>query len=246
MSPRVLLRGLSLILSLALLGWLSERLDLADMLSEHWVDDQVRGRGWAGDLLFLGMGALATALGFPRQVVAFLGGYAFGFTRGTALALLATTAGGWLAFGYARWLGRGLILDRFPSRIRKLDDFLRGHPFAMALVIRLLPVGSNLVTNLVAGVSSVAAVPFFAGSALGYVPQTAAFALAGSGVTFHPGVRISLAVLLFVGSSLLGVWLYRRHRHGAALEAEIDEELGEAARAPSGPPTRGPAGLGSR
>ena len=245
MSLRALLRGLSLILSLALLGWLSERLDLADMLSEHWVDDRVRDKGWAGDLLFLGMGALTTALGFPRQVVAFLGGYAFGFTRGSALALLATAAGAWLAFGYARWLGRGLVLDRFPSRIRKLDDFLRGHPFAMALVIRLLPVGNNLVTNLVAGVSSVAAAPFFAGSALGYLPQTAAFALAGSGVTFHPGVRISLAVLLFVGSSLLGVWLYRRHRHGAALEEEIDEELGEA-RAGSGPAPRGPVGPGSR
>ena len=54
MSLRALVRGLSLILSLALLGWLSERLDLADMLSEHWVDDRVRDRGWTGDLLFLG------------------------------------------------------------------------------------------------------------------------------------------------------------------------------------------------
>lgn len=227
MSLRVLLRGLSLILSLALLGWLSERLDLAGMLSEHWVDDQVRGKGWSGDLLFLGMGAVTTAFGFPRQVLAFLGGYAFGFAQGSALALLATSIGSVLAFFFARWMGRSLVLHRFPGRMRKLDDFLRGHPFAMALVIRLLPVGSNVGTNLVAGVSSVPAIPFFAGSAVGYLPQTAAFALAGSGVSFDPAVRLTLAVALFVASSLLGVWLYRRHRRGEALEDELDQELGD-------------------
>lgn len=227
MSLRVLLRGLSLILSLALLGWLSERLELADLLSEHWVDDQVRGKGWSGDLLYLAMGTVTTAVGFPRQVVAFLGGYAFGFAQGSALALLATVAGAVLAFFFARWMGRSLVLHRFPGRMRKLDDFLRGHTFAMALVIRLLPVGSNVATNLVAGVSSARATPFFAGSAMGYLPQTAAFALAGSGVSLDPVVRLTLAVVLFVASSLLGVWLYRRHRRGSALEDELDRELGE-------------------
>jgi uncharacterized membrane protein YdjX (TVP38/TMEM64 family) len=217
-----------LILSLALLAWLAERLDLTGMLSEHWVDDRVRDKGWSGELLFLGMGALTTALGLPRQVVAFLGGYALGLVEGTVLALLATVLGSVLAFFFARWLGRGLVQDRFPGRIRKLDDFLRGHPFAMALIIRLLPVGSNVGTNLVAGVSSVPGLPFFAGSALGYVPQTLAFALAGSGVNFDPVLRLSLALALFLASSLLGVWLYRRHRRGAALEDEIDRALGES------------------
>ena len=51
------------------------------------------------------------------------------------------------------------------------------------------------------------------------------------------GVLAVSSVLLFVGSSLLGVWLYRRHRHGTALEEEIDEELGEA-RAGSDPAPR--------
>ncbi len=230
MSLRVLLRGLLLLLALALLAWLSERLGLADMLSEHWVDDRVRGKGWSGDLLFLGMGALTTAMGFPRQVVAFLGGYAFGFTQGSALALLATVFGSVMAFFFARWMGRSLVQNRFPGRIRKLDDFLRGHPFAMALVIRLLPVGSNVGTNLVAGVSNVSPTPFFAGSAVGYLPQTAAFALAGSGFSFDPALRLTLAVALFVASSVLGVWLYRRHRRGSALEDELDRELGEPGR----------------
>lgn len=229
MTLRVLLKGLLLIASLVLLGLLIKTLQLGDALSEQWIDAQVRGQGIRGELIFLSMAALTTAVGFPRQVAAFLGGYAFGFIFGSLLALAGTLVGSLLAFFYARWFGRGLVQHRFPGRIRKLDDFLSGHPFTMALIIRLLPVGSNVATNLVAGVCSVAALPFLAGSGVGYLPQTLVFALAGSGVHFDPSLRLTLATVLFVVSSLLGVWLYHRHRHGAALEADLDRELGEDA-----------------
>jgi uncharacterized membrane protein YdjX (TVP38/TMEM64 family) len=224
-TPRILLKGLLLIASLALLGWLVNRWQLGDALSEQWIDTRVRGQGFRGELIFLGMAALTTAVGFPRQVVAFLGGYAFGFVFGALLAVAGTLMGTLLAFFYARWFGRSLVQHRFPGRIRKLDDFLSGHPFTMAVIIRLLPVGSNVGTNLVAGVCRVAALPFLAGSGVGYLPQTLVFALAGSGVNFDPSLRLTLAAVLFVVSSLLGSWLYRSHRHGAALEEELDGEL---------------------
>lgn len=227
MTFRILIKGLLLIASLALLGLLVNKLQLGDALSEHWIDTQVRGQGFRGELIFLGMAALTTAVGFPRQVVAFLGGYAFGFIFGSMLAVAGTLMGSLLSFFYARWFGRALVQHRFPGRIRKLDDFLSGHTFTMAVIIRLLPVGSNVGTNLVAGVCSVAALPFLAGSGVGYLPQTLVFALAGSGVHFNPSLRLTLAAVLFVVSSLLGVWLYRSHRHGAALEEDLDQELGE-------------------
>ena len=227
MTFRILLKGLLLLASLAFLGWLVNRLQLGNVLSEHWIDAQVRGQGIRGELIFLAMAALTTAVGFPRQVVAFLGGYAFDFLLGTGLAILGTVMGSFLAFYYARTFGRGLVRHRFPGRVRKLDDFLSGHPFSMALIIRLLPIGSNMVTNLIAGVCSVAALPFLAGTALGYVPQTLVFALAGSGVHFDPGLRLTLAVVLFIFSTLLGIWLYRRHRHGTAMEEDLDQQLGD-------------------
>jgi len=43
---------------------------------------------------------------FPHMVVAFLGGYAFGFIAGGVLALLATVTGCALTFYYARGMGR--------------------------------------------------------------------------------------------------------------------------------------------
>ncbi|MBU1665591.1 MAG: VTT domain-containing protein, partial [Gammaproteobacteria bacterium] len=147
---------------------------------------------------------------------------------GTGLSLLATVFGCVAAFTYARWMGRSLIQHRFPGRIRKLDDFLRGHPFSMSLIIRLLPIGSNAVTNLLAGVSSVRGLPFFAGSALGYVPQNLVFALAGSGVNFDPTLRLTLATALFVISSLIGIWLYRKRHLGETLVDDPDQPVNDA------------------
>ncbi len=216
MTWRALLKGLGLLASLALLGFLASHFQIGEMLSRHWVDREIRGRGWSGSLLFLAVGTLAAGLGFPRQAVAFLGGYAFGFAAGGALATLSNLLGCMLNFFYARWLGRAFVQRRFPGRMRKLDAFLHQHPFTMTLVIRLLPVGHNASTNLLAGVSSVRALPFFAATLLGYLPQNLVFALAGSGVDLDPGLRLTLATLLFVISSLLGVWLYKRYRRHLA------------------------------
>lgn len=105
----------------------------------------------------------------------------------------------------------------------------------MTLLIRFLPVGSNLLTNLVAGVSAVRWLPFMAGSALGYIPQTLIFVLLGSGIHIDPVFRISLSVALFVVSGGLGVYLYRRYRHGKrlddALETLLDESPAETDKA---------------
>lgn len=194
-------------------------------LDQDWIDREVRGRGLTGEAVFVAAGALTMALGFPRQVIAFLGGYAFGALLGCTLALLAAVLGCALSFFYARLLGRTLVYGRFPDRVRRLDEFLGRHPFHMALLIRLLPVGHNLSTNLIAGVSSVRAWPFLAGSALGYVPQTLVFALAGSGFNLDPALRIGSAVVLFVLSAILGVWLYRRMREATAYDDKLEAEL---------------------
>lgn len=215
------LRGLLLIAAFVALGYLVKETGLYDLLDERWIDREIRGRGFAGELLFLGLGAVLTAIGFPRQAVSFLGGYAFGFGQGTVLGLVAAGCGCVLAFAFARILGRELVRGRFGPRVRRLDEFLHEHPFSMALLIRLLPVGSNVVTNLGAGVSGIRAMPFFAGSIVGYVPQTVIFALLGSGIHLDPSLRIGASVVLFVVSSMLGVYLFRRYRTSRALDVDV-------------------------
>jgi uncharacterized membrane protein YdjX (TVP38/TMEM64 family) len=111
----------------------------------------------------------------------------------------------------------------------------------MALLIRLLPAGSNLVISLTAGVSSVGPWPFFLGSAIGYLPQTMVFALAGSGIALDPVLRIGLSVMLFIVSGILGVYLYRKYRHGKTLgdkmETRMDPEETDGGPMPADPKT---------
>ncbi len=229
MNYRTILRGLVVIASLALLGYMASTAQFAGLLDEKWIDHEVRGHGFTGDFLFLAAGGLFTAVGLPRQLIAFLGGYAFGIWTGTVLATLAAGIGCILAFYYARFLGRAMLAKRYSSRIQKLDDFVHGHPFSMTLLIRLLPVGSNLITNLLAGVSKVRALPFFVGSVLGYLPQSLVFALVGGGVQVDNQWRIALAAGLFIVSSILGVRLYQHYRHGKSFDEQVDEKLGESA-----------------
>jgi uncharacterized membrane protein YdjX (TVP38/TMEM64 family) len=225
-NPRIFLKGLVLIASFTLIGYLFEVGHLGAILDKTWIDTEVRGKGLSGELLFLGMGMLATAVGMPRQAVSFFAGYAFDFALGTTLALGATVGGCLIAFFYARWFGRSLVAARFPNRIRRIDDFIRDHTLSMTLVIRLLPVGSNPVTNLAAGVTSVRALPFVLGSAIGYIPQTAVFALVGSGVNLSAVLRIGLGVALFVISGFLGIYLFRKFRRGRHLDERMEHDIG--------------------
>lgn len=222
LDPKVLLRGLVLIATLAAVGALLELVGLKSMLESNWVDSEVRGKGLWGEALFILVGASFTALGMPRQVVSFLGGYAFGFWLGTLLSLLATLVGAMGVFYYARFMGRDFLARRFPGRVKKIDDFLSGNPMTMTLVLRLSPFSSNLVANLAAGVSGVRALPFFAGSAIGYLPQTIVFALLGGGMELDPVTNTILSAVLFVVSTVLGLWLWQRYRKARGLPE--DEE----------------------
>jgi uncharacterized membrane protein YdjX (TVP38/TMEM64 family) len=226
MKSTMILRGVFVMLTLALGLYVWETADLGNVLTNDWINTHIKGQGFAGEILFVAIAALATGIGLPRQVVSSLAGYAFGLWLGSALALVGSIAGCIGAFYYARILARAPIQRKFSGRVRKLDDFLHEHAFTMTLLIRMLPVGSNVATNLAAGVSSVRATPFFGGSVLGYVPQTVIFALLGSGATEDPMLRTTLSVILFVASALLGVYLYRHFRHGKSLDASVDDELG--------------------
>lgn len=229
MKVRTYLPGLVFLATLIAVGYVIESGLLRGMLSEAWIDQEVRGKGVPGELLFVAVGGIVTALAVPRHVVSFLGGYAFGLGLGTALALLATELGCLLVFFYGRYIGRPLVSARMSekmrARVRRIEDFLAANPFSMTLLIRLLPVGNNFATCLAAGVSRVPAGPFLLGSLVGYLPQTFVFTLAGSGIEMGGGLRVAFAVLFFVVSGAIGIWLYRKYRHGKSLGEEVEKAI---------------------
>ena len=219
MVTRFIFRGLLVIVALVVVGYL-----LKDVLDQQWVDAQIRDRGVAGELLFVLVCSLLGSIGLSRQVVAFLGGYAFGFTWGVALSMLAVVMACIITFAVSRFLLRRLLWQHFSARIRQVDDFLHENTFTMALLIRLLPLGSNWMVNIAAGVSGVRSVPFFLGSALGYVPQMLIFSLVGSGTRVDRFWQVAIAMAMFVIATILGTYLYRQYRHGKTPGQATDGE----------------------
>ncbi|HEV7458591.1 MAG TPA: VTT domain-containing protein [Roseococcus sp.] len=214
------LRLLLLVGGLALAGVLLR--EWGALPGTEWADRNLRGQGLSGDIIFVLLGAALTAVGLPRQGVAFLGGYAFGAALGTALALAAQLLGCLLAYGWARAVGRGWaerrLSGRFGPRLRPLVEVMRDNPFGTTLALRLFPAGSNLAMNALAGLTGVAVVPFLAASALGYLPQTVVFALLGKGIRVDGAWQMGLSAVLLLLSVVLGIWLMRRHRAGRVVE----------------------------
>jgi uncharacterized membrane protein YdjX (TVP38/TMEM64 family) len=203
---------------------------------KQWADAEIRGAGAGGILVFIAVGALFTGIGLPRQVFAVAAGYAFGISAGTVFALAAEMLGVLLGFLYGRFVGRKLVIRRYSARIRKVDDFLRDNPFSMTLAVRLFPVGNNLVVNLLAGVSKVAAAPFLAASLIGHLPQTLVFVMIGGGMAQSDLLQGALAVALFVVSAGIGMQLYGKYRRGRAFFDDGEDLTATAAVELAAPP----------
>lgn len=212
---RLLLRPLLLLCGLLAAG-LALRLlptDGAAGLLRAIVDPATHG--WGGSAgLFVGAGAVFCAIGVPRQVIAYVGGFAFGTTAGMILALTATVIACSVDFWWARLAGRSwaqrILAKRFGGRLARWDRFIAANPFLSTLMLRLLPVGNNLALNLMAGVSTIAAAPFVAASAIGFLPQTIIFALVGAGARVERPTQIGIGIVLLLVSGLAGLILMRR------------------------------------
>lgn len=155
------------------------------------------------------IGAIACAVGLPRQAVAFAAGYGWGLVTGTSLALAAQMLGCAANLFWARALGQDFVRRRLGRRIARVDSTLASRPFAATLALRLLPTGNNLALNLLAGVSSLRAAPFLAASAIGYLPQTIIFVLLGQGSKVARGTEVAIGVSLLAVSALLAWRIFK-------------------------------------
>ena len=176
--------SLLLLITLTVPGF--STLSLKDLSPTYWgkylVDQQLIPQGPQGVVILFVVLTIATAIGLPRQIAAFISGYSLGGLSGALVATLAATSGCLLTFSAARHLFRLQIQKKYPQKISKISAFIGQQTLVKTIVIRLLPLGSNLITNIVAGVTRVSAKRYLLGSFLGFIPQMLIFSFAGSGV----------------------------------------------------------------
>ncbi len=198
--------------------------DAAGLLNSSRFQDYVRANYAAGAAVFVLLSAVCSALAVPRQALAFAAGYLFGALPGLAWVNLGASIGCAASFFYARSFGRRQLKKLLGKKLDPLNNFLKKAPLGATLTLRLLPVGHNATTNVLAGLSQIPPLPFIAGSFLGYIPQHLIFSLLGSGVQLSPALKTGAAGALFALSSLLGYFLYRKRHKPGGLAQVLDAE----------------------
>ncbi len=176
----------------------------------------VSAGGVQGPVMYLVLATVLTAIGLPRQVPAFVAGYAFGAWSGVAIALLSQIMACGIDFVWARAVGRDYVKRRFGKHLRRIDAALAARPFMATLTLRLMPVGSNILLNLAAGLSSVRPLPFLVASLIGFIPQTVIFSLIGCGSAPSHTHILVIGIATFGVSASLGVLLFRKYRQEIA------------------------------
>lgn len=154
---------------------------------------------------------VSTAIGLPRQIAAISASFLFGFNQGIVIATLATTFGCALTFVTTRYWCANWVFTRFPENSKKIQKFLSQNTLIKALIIRLLPLGSNFITNIVAGATRIPFIPYITGSFIGFIPQMILFSFAGSGISLASNDK---SLLTLITSALIaGLSLYLLINH---------------------------------
>ncbi len=179
---------------------------------QQWVNGTIKHNGLSGIIYFFAIIALATSCGLPRQVAAFTAGYAFGMWQGTFIATLAAAIGCSITFYTARFIVRPLVLTRLSDKVAIFNNFLQKDTFQKTFIIRLIPAGNNFLLNLCSGVGAIDANKFIFASYLGFFPQMAIFALAGSGIQMMSYWQIGASAMLCVIATGLSYRLHRQYQ----------------------------------
>ncbi|MGA4875782.1 TVP38/TMEM64 family protein [Streptomyces lydicamycinicus] len=209
----------------ARLGLLLALLACAATAMLLWQPQHLLTGGWPGRLsgptallLFaLVYGGCTTAF-VPRPVLNLAAGALFGGQAGLAAALAGTVLGAGLAFGLGRVLGQDALRPLLRARwLTAADRQLSEHGFRSMLALRLFPGLPFCATNYCAAVSQMRWFPFLLATALGSIPNTAAYAVAGARAA-TPTSPVFLVALGFIAVSGLGAlavaWRKRKALRG--------------------------------
>ena len=163
-------------------------------------------------LLLLTLLTLAMSVGLPRQITAFSSGLLLGTTYGTVFSTLAASVACFLTFIFSSYVFHHRIQEKFPQKLTTLSDFFTENIFIKALVIRLIPVGSNFLTNVLAGTAKAPLLPYLCGTTVGFIPQMTLFSMLGAGVKVGDNQQVMISAGLLIVASMLIGYLYKKHK----------------------------------
>ncbi|MET9442197.1 TVP38/TMEM64 family protein [Streptomyces sp. NPDC006610] len=174
--------------------------------------------GAAAALVFAVAYGVCTVAFVPRPLLNVGAGALFGSQLGIGAAVAGTVLGAALAFGLGRVLGQDALRPLLRGRVlTAVDGQLSRHGFRSMLAVRLFPGVPFSAANYCAAVSRMGWLPFLLATALGAVPNTAAYVVAGARASTptSPAFLIAMACIAVPGAAAAVVaWRKRHHLRG--------------------------------
>lgn len=147
--------------------------------------------------------------GVSRQVLAALCGYLLSFWDALLMIEVTMLFSAIAAYYCGRWVPARQLNSSRTRTLRFVIRKLRANPFQGVLLLRLIPVGSNLLTNTVAGILRLPLLSFVSASAIGYLPQHIIFVMVGQGIQLGSLSLLLIAMSIFL-LSLVVIQLVRK------------------------------------
>ena len=174
------LAGLAMVAALAVAlggyGWATGEGNIENLLTDT---------GIVGPVVFVGVMWLTQPLGVPGLVFMVPAGIVWPYPLAIALSWIGNMGASYLAFAFARWVGRDWVQLRIPTRMHPYNDRLANRGLWPVVLLGWSSVSSPPADWLL-GVSKVSTRNFLIGTAIGIIPGVVLFVVAGGG---HVRVR---------------------------------------------------------
>ncbi len=202
-----LLKGGALVLLLGLAVWYLVGHELPTV---EQVRTFVEGFGAWAPLVFGAAYVLVAASPVPVTIMAVSSGFLFGVAQGSALSIVAFTAGAWLGYWVARFLGRDALYRIAGSRVGTVEAKLDGKGFLTVLVLR--PVVPNWTLSYGAGLVRIPQRDYLGATLLGGMPGQISFAAVGAFTSRPSGPTLAAVAVSWAVVVVVAVLAWRRSR----------------------------------
>ncbi|GGJ55486.1 TVP38/TMEM64 family protein [Streptomyces brasiliensis] len=170
--------------------------------------------GAAAALVFAVAYGLCSVAFVPRPLMSLAAGALFGSELGLAASLTGTVLGAAASFGLGRALGQDALRPLLRGRWLKAADVqLSRHAFRSMMAARLFPGVPFWAANYCAAVSRMHWLPFLLATALGSIPNTAAYVVAGARAAAPTSPAFLIALAFIAVPALAGAVVAWRKRH---------------------------------
>ncbi|GLF95714.1 TVP38/TMEM64 family protein [Streptomyces yaizuensis] len=182
------------------------------LLADGWPSARLSGA--AAVVLFAVAYGACTAAFVPRPILNLAAGALFGTQAGLVAAVTGTVLGAGLAFTLGRVLGQDALRPLLRGKVlTTVDTQLSEHGFRSMIAVRLFPGIPFAAANYCAAVSRMGYTPFLLATALGTIPNTAAYVVAGAraGSPTSPAFLAAMGFIVVTGLIAAAVaWRKRR------------------------------------